>query len=119
MSGKKHHSSESIIRKLRQAEVLLHGGKTIKETCRELGIADATYYKWRRDYGDMQMSQRKRLKDLERKNNRLKRAIADSYIVTCNLASKFIHGYLLLKTLIPLGMVGLSKVFILDIEHIL
>lgn len=77
MAGKKHHSSETIIRKLRQADVLLHSGQTIREVCRELGIADATYYKWRKEYGGMQVSQAKRLKDLERENSRLKKAVAD------------------------------------------
>lgn len=77
MTGKKHHTSESIIRKLRQAEVMLHDGKTISEVCRALEISDATYYKWRKEYGGMQVSQAKRLKELERENNRLKKAVAD------------------------------------------
>lgn len=75
--GRKVHSSEEIIRKLRQAEVLLHGGKVMAEVCRELGISDATYYKWRKEYGGMKLDQAKRLKDLERENARLKRAVAD------------------------------------------
>jgi putative transposase len=77
MSAKKHHSSESIIRKLRQAEVYLHEGKSISEVCRSLGISDATYYKWRKEYGGLQVSQTKRLKELEKENNRLKKAVAD------------------------------------------
>lgn len=77
MSGKKQHTSESIIRKLRQAEVMIHDGKTIAETCRALGVADATYYKWRKEYGGIQVAQAKRLKDLERENGRLKKAVAD------------------------------------------
>lgn len=74
---KKGYSSEEIIRKLRQAEVLLHGGKVVAEVCRELGVSDATYYKWRREYGGMKMDQAKRLKDLERENGRLRRVVAD------------------------------------------
>ena len=74
---KKGFSSEEIIRKLRQAEVLLHEGKIVSEACRELGITDSTYYKWRKEYGGMKMDQAKRLKDLERENSRLKRAVAD------------------------------------------
>lgn len=77
MSAKKHHSTESIIRKLRQAEVHLHEGKSIPEVCRSLGISDATYYKWRKEYGGLQISQAKRLKELEKENNRLKKAVAD------------------------------------------
>ena len=77
MSAKKGYSSEVIIRNLRQAEVLLHEGKPIAEVCRSLGISDSTYYKWRREYGGMQVSQAKRLKELERENNRLKKAVAN------------------------------------------
>ena len=75
--GRKVHSSEDIIRKLRQAEVMLHGGRSISDVCRELGVSDATYYKWRKEYGGMKIDQAKRLKDLERENVRLKRAVAD------------------------------------------
>jgi transposase-like protein len=74
---KQRHSSEQIIRMLRQGEVLLSQGRSINEVCKELGISDATYYKWRKEYGGMQISQAKRLKDLELENSRLKRAIAD------------------------------------------
>lgn len=77
MTTKKHHSSEAIIRKLRQAEVMLHEGQSISEVCRSLGISDATYYKWRKEYGGMQVSQAKRLKALEKENSRLKKAVAD------------------------------------------
>lgn len=75
--GRKVHSSEDIVRKLRQAEVLLHAGKSVAEMCRELGVTDATYYKWRKEYGGMKLDQAKRLKELERENGRLKRAVAD------------------------------------------
>jgi len=68
---------EQIIRKLRQAEVLSGQGKAIDQICRELGVSDATYYKWRKDYGGMGMDQAKRLKELEAENARLKRVVAD------------------------------------------
>jgi transposase-like protein len=68
---------EQIIRKLRQAEVLSGQGKTVEQFCRELGISDATYYKWRKDYGGMGMDQARRLKALEAENGRLKRVVAD------------------------------------------
>lgn len=77
MTAKKHHSSEAIIRKLRQAEVMLHEGQSISEICRSLGISDATYYKWRKEYGGMQISQAKKLKALEKENSRLKKAVAN------------------------------------------
>ncbi len=70
-------TAEQIIRKLRQAEVLLGQGKTVEQVCRELGISDAPYYKWRKDYGGMGLSQAKRLKELELENARLKRVVAD------------------------------------------
>ncbi len=68
---------EQIIRKLRQAEVLSGQGKTVAQICRELSISDATYYKWRKDYGGMGMDQARRLKALEAENGRLKRVVAD------------------------------------------
>jgi transposase-like protein len=74
---KKQYSGEQIIRLLRQAEVILAGGGSIGKMCKELGISDATYYKWRKEYGGMQVSQVKRLKELELENTRLKRAVAD------------------------------------------
>ena len=74
---KTRHKPEQIIHKLRQAEVLLDQGKKTEEACRALGISDATYYKWRREYGGMDVSQAKKLKHLEVENARLKRLIAD------------------------------------------
>jgi len=70
-------SPEQIIRKLRQAEVLTGQGSSVEEMCRELGISDSTYYKWRKEYGGMGMDQAKRLKELEVENARLKRVVAD------------------------------------------
>ncbi len=77
MSGKKGYNTEAIIRKLRQAEVMLNEGKSIAEVCRSLSISDSTYYKWRKEYGGMQVSQAKRLKELEQENTRLKKAVAN------------------------------------------
>lgn len=74
---KKSYGAEQIIGFLRQSEVLLSQGKSITEICRQLGISDATYYKWRKVYGGMKVDQARRLKDLERENARLKRAVAD------------------------------------------
>ena len=75
--SKKVHKAEEIIRKLRQAEVLLHEGKPVAEMCRSLGVTDSTYYKWRREYGGLKMDQAKRLKELEHENGRLRRVVAD------------------------------------------
>ena len=75
--ARKRFKPEQIIHMLREAEVKLAGGSTTPETCRALGISEQTYYRWRREYGGMQVSQAKKLKDLERENARLKRLVAD------------------------------------------
>lgn len=71
------YSVEQIIHKLREAEVLLGQGQTVKDICRKWNITDPTYYRWRQEYGGLKLDQAKRLKDLERENTRLKRAVAD------------------------------------------
>ena len=75
--GRKRHTPERIITALREAEVGLARGKSVKLMSRELGITEQTYYRWRREYGGMKVSQARRLKELERENGRLKRAVAD------------------------------------------
>jgi transposase-like protein len=62
---------------LREAEVLLNKGSTVIEVSRKLGIAEQTYYRWRKDYGGMRVDQAKRLKELELENSRLKKLVAD------------------------------------------
>ena len=75
--GRKRHTPEQIITALREAEVGLARGKSVKLISRELGITEQTYYRWRREYGGMKVSQARRLKELERENGRLKRAVAE------------------------------------------
>ena len=75
--GRKHFKPEQIIHMLREAEIKLAGGKKVGEVCRELAISEQSYYRWRKEYGGMQVSQAKKLKDLERENARLKRLVAD------------------------------------------
>ena len=75
--GRKRDTPEQIITALREAEVGLARGKSVKLISRELGITEQTYYRWRREYGGMKVSQARRLKELERENGRLKRAVAD------------------------------------------
>ena len=75
--GRKIYSPEKIIRKLREAEVLIGQGNTIAQASRLLGITEQTYYRWRKQYGGMQVSQAKRLKELESENARLKKLVAD------------------------------------------
>jgi len=62
---------------LREAEVHLSQGKSIMQVSRDLGITEQTYYRWRKEYGGMKVSQARRLKVLEQENTRLKRAVAD------------------------------------------
>ena len=75
--GRTINSPEQIVRKLRQAEVLISQGNTISQASRQLGITEQTYYRWRKLYGGMQVSQAKRLKELENENTRLKKLVAD------------------------------------------
>ncbi len=74
---KKRYTPEQIINSLREAEVLLSKGSTAAEAARHLGIAEQTYYRWRKEYGGMRINQAKRLKELEKENTRLKRLVAD------------------------------------------
>jgi transposase-like protein len=78
--GRRHFKPEQIIHMLREAEIKLAGGKTTGEVCRDLGISEQSYYRWRKEYGGMQVSQAKKLKDLkdlERENVRLKKLVAE------------------------------------------
>ena len=77
MAKRKRHSTEQIIHKLREAEVELSKGKTVAVACRKIGVTEQTYYRWRKEYGGLQMDQAKRLKELERENAQLKKLVAD------------------------------------------
>ena len=77
MAKRRRYTPEQIITKLREAEVLQSQGKSVREVCRALGIAEQTYYRWRREYGGMNSTQAQRLKELETENNRLKKLVAD------------------------------------------
>src|ERR687883_2094404 len=70
-------SPEQIIATLRQIEVQLAQGKSLALACKEGGIAEQSYYRWRREYGGLQLEQAKRLKEVERENARLRRLVAD------------------------------------------
>jgi transposase-like protein len=62
---------------LRQIEVAVANGKTAPFACRESGITEQTYYRWRKEYGGLQVDQARRLKELEQENTRLKRVVAN------------------------------------------
>jgi len=75
--GRQRHTAEQIISKLREAEVLQGKGMSLEEVLRQLGISDATYYKWRKEYGGLRVDQAKRLKELEQENSRLRKVVSD------------------------------------------
>jgi transposase-like protein len=71
------HTVEQILAKLREAKVALSKGQVVAQVCRSLSITEQTYYRWRNEYGGLKVDQAKRLKELERENSRLKRAVAE------------------------------------------
>jgi putative transposase len=75
--SRKRFTPEQIIVKLREAKVALVQGQTVGQVCRSLGIAEQTFYRWRREYGGLKVEQARRLKALEQENARLRRAVAD------------------------------------------
>ena len=77
MASRRSYTPEQIITKLREAEIYLSQGKTVKEASRLLEISEQTYYRWRREYGGMDITQAKKLKEVEKENTRLKKLVAD------------------------------------------
>ena len=75
--SRKRFSPEKIIGMLREAEVSLAEGKTVEQICRQFSITVQTYYRWCKQYGGLKISQIKRMKEIERENARLKKAVAD------------------------------------------
>ena len=73
----KKHRPEEIIGKLREAEAVLAQGATTAEACGGIAISEQSYYRWRKEYGDLRTGQVRRMKDLEKENARLRRAISD------------------------------------------
>jgi putative transposase len=75
--AKRGLGAEQIVSKLRQIEVLMAQGKTAALACKDAGVSQQSYYRWRKEYGGLEIDQAKRMKDLERENTRLKRLVAD------------------------------------------
>lgn len=75
--SRQRHTGEQIIGKLREAEVLQAKGMSMEEVMRQLGVSDATYYKWRKEYGGLRVDQAKRLKELEYENSQLRKVVSD------------------------------------------
>ena len=75
--GRKRYKPEEIIGYLREAEVLHSKGSSIPEICRQIGIAEQTYYRWRKEYGSLSVDQAKRMKEEEKENAQLRKLVAD------------------------------------------
>ena len=76
-SGRKRHSPEQIIAKLREADAMMAGGASIGQVCQRLEVSEQTLHRWRNQYGGMKAAEAKRLKELEHENARLKKLVAD------------------------------------------
>tara|TARA_B100001971_G_C17849263_1_gene362537 strand:+ start:95 stop:373 length:279 start_codon:yes stop_codon:yes gene_type:complete len=75
--SRKRYSPEQIIGYLREAEILQAKGSTVPQICKKIGVAEQTYYRWRREYGSLSVDQAKRLKEVEKENTRLRKLVAD------------------------------------------
>ena len=74
---KQRFTTEELIHKLREADVLSGQGQTVAQVCKQLGVTDKTYFRWRKSHGGLRIDQAKRMKDLEAENARLKKAVAE------------------------------------------
>jgi putative transposase len=81
---KRRFSAEQIVTLLRQIEVLMAQGKSAPEACQEAGISQQSFYRWRKEYGGLEIDQAKRMKELERENVRLKRVVSENSIQRLN-----------------------------------
>jgi transposase-like protein len=75
--AKKNYTTEQIISKLREAEVLISQGQTVPNAYKAIGVSEQTYYRWRKAYGGLKIDHVQRLRELEQENARLKRLVAD------------------------------------------
>lgn len=93
MSGKKRHrhSPKQIVQKLSEADRLLNAGQSVGQVLQALGVSEATYHRWRNQYGGMKASEAKRLKELEAENARLKKLLADAHLDRDILKSALDH----------------------------
>ena len=73
----KRYRAEEIVMKLREIELSMNKGMDVVHSCRQAGISDQSYYRWRKEYGGMKIDQAKKYKELEQENARLKRLVAD------------------------------------------
>ena len=74
---KKYHKPEEIVLKLRQVDVLTSQGRRVADAIRQIGVTEITYYRWRKEYGGLKTDQVRRIKELEKENLQLRRAVSD------------------------------------------
>jgi transposase-like protein len=93
MSGKKRvrHSPQQIVERLQEADRLLNAGQSVGQVLQALGVSEATYHRWRQQYGGMKASEARRLKELEQENARLKKLLADAHLDNDILKSALDH----------------------------
>jgi len=75
--AKQRFTTEEIIHKLREADVLIGQGKTVVDACKQIGVTDKTYFRWRKSHGGLRIDQAKRMREIEAENTRLKKAVAE------------------------------------------
>lgn len=73
----KKHKPDEIVAKLRQVDVLVSQGRSVAEAVRAIGVTQFTYYRWRKEFGRLKTNQVKRLKELEKENERLRKTVSD------------------------------------------
>ena len=91
MSRRKRHTPEQIVAKLREADALLNAGQSLGQVIQHLGVSEATYHRWRNQYGGMKAEEARRLKELETENARLKRLLADAELDKAILSEAIDH----------------------------
>lgn len=74
---RKKPNPEDVVAKLRQVDVLVSQGRTVADAVRTIGVTQFTYYRWRKEFGGLKVDQVRRLKDLEKENERLRKAVSD------------------------------------------
>lgn len=91
MSRRKRHAPEQIVRKLREADTLLNAGQSVAQVVQGLGVSEATYHRWRNQYGGMKAEEARRLKALEIENARLKKLLAEAELDKAILTEAIDH----------------------------
>ncbi len=92
LDEQERHTPEQVVRKLREADAELAAGASVPEVARRLGISEATFHRWRNQYGGMKADATKRLKELEKENARLKKKIVADQAVDISILKEVSQG---------------------------